>query len=1042
MPTGAKPINTWTDKDEAFADVAAGIRRAIEGFARSGVSPSVTNETVRKSLTKHIVLGSTDVTIGRALDNTHVINDSQVSGHHAVIRLHGQGYAIFDLKSTNRTFVNGQPLLPETAHMLRQGDSIRVGKMTFEYSNNTLVIPIAATPAPKTPLAATAQAGTGPTPKNLPQQELSGSSTGRLPPGRILNQRYRLLDTVGQGGMGVVYLAQDTRVGDRHVAVKEMSMSRLGPQDRPRAVEQFQREANLLGSLHHPNLPAIHDHFGEKDRWYLVMSFIGGQNLQAVLNAAPEKRLPLNEVVRIGIELCGVLDYLHTYKPPVIFRDLKPLNIMVTPKGHIFLIDFGIARHFNQEQAKDTASYYSRGYSPPEQYGQSQTGPRSDIYSLGVTLHQMLSGHNPASKPFQFPNLQLMDQTLPVPLAKLIMQMLEINEQARPASAAEVKAQLERVLVPQQITLQPSPLDKVIPPSKGELPAPSTGQGDVLYNQQRYEEALEAYEQAIRLDPNNAKAYTGKGNVLYNLERYDEALEAYDQAIRLDPNDASAYIGKGGLLDDIQLYGDALEAYERAIRLDSNNARACIGKGDVLDSLQRYDEALAAYDEAIRLDPNNATVYINKGVALHSLQRYDEALAAYDEAIRLDRNKALTYSNKGALLGDLQRYEEALEAYDQASRLDFTNATVYINKGDILENLLRYGEALVAYEQAILLDTDDASAYTGKGDVLGNLHRDSEALVAYEQAIRLDPNDASGYIGKGNVLYRLERYEEAVVAYDQAIRLDPNNVLAHIGAGDLLDDIQLYGEALAAYEQAIRLDPNDASSYQKKGDVLGKLQRYSEALTAYDQAVRLDPNNAEAYISAGDVLGELHRYGEALTAYGQAVRLDPNNAEAYISAGDVLGKLQRYDEALAAYEQAIRLDPNDARAYTGKGDTLKSLQRYNEARVAYEQAIRLDPDNVPIPSQPAITKGTPSRSMSGKKISYRLKKIIVNQLGVDESEVVPHASFVEDLDADANDLVELIMSMEEEFRLQISDEDAERIVTVQDAEDYIQEHLR
>lgn len=305
--------------------------------------------------------------------------------------------------------------------------------------------------SPFCPTCGASQSSSDHTPTNLSLPELSDKGTGRLPAGRMLHQRYRLLQAVGQGGMGAVYIAQDAQLGDRLVAVKEMGMSRLTPQELPQAVEQFQREAHLLASLHHPNLPVIYDYFGEDERWYLVMSFIEGGTLQASLDTAPGKRLPVNEVVRIGIELCDVLDYLHTHQPQVIFRDLKPLNIMLTPKGHVCLIDFGIARHFKPEQTKDTAHYYSVGYAPPEQYGQSQTGPRSDIYSLGATLHQMLSGRHPASGPFQFPALQLVNPTIPVPFAKLIAQMLEMDEQARPASAAEVKAQLERVLTSGQI---------------------------------------------------------------------------------------------------------------------------------------------------------------------------------------------------------------------------------------------------------------------------------------------------------------------------------------------------------------------------------------------------------------------------------------------------------------------------------------------------------------------------------------------------------------------------------------------------------------
>jgi eukaryotic-like serine/threonine-protein kinase len=277
-----------------------------------------------------------------------------------------------------------------------------------------------------------------------PTTQITG--TGRQPRGRLLHQRYRLLHSVGRGGMAAVYAAQDTQLGDRLVAVKEMSLSRLSAAEVPQAVEQFRQEAHLLANLHHPSLPVIHEYFAENERWYLVMSFIEGQTLQAALEGAPGKRLAVSQVVGIGIALCDVLVYLHQHKPQVIFRDLKPPNVMLTPKGGVCLIDFGIARHFKQEQAKDTVFYYSVGYAPPEQYGQSQTGPRSDIYSLGATLHHLLSGHNPSEQPFQFADLRLADQSIPDPLAELVTQMVEMREQERPTSVSEVKVRLEQVL--------------------------------------------------------------------------------------------------------------------------------------------------------------------------------------------------------------------------------------------------------------------------------------------------------------------------------------------------------------------------------------------------------------------------------------------------------------------------------------------------------------------------------------------------------------------------------------------------------------------
>ena len=217
------------------------------------------------------VLGGMDVTIGRAHDNTYVIDDLQVSGHDAVIRQHGRGYAIFDLKSKNATFVNDQKLPPEMAHVLRHGDSICVGEVIFEYSDD---ISIAATLTQEASVRAAPRTGTDLLPGNLPQQEFSLISTRS---GRMLKRRYWLLEAGGLGGMGRVYLAQDTKQGNSLVAVKVMSLSRLMPQEFSQAVEQFRHEADLLASLDHPNIPAVHDYFGESDRWYLVMSLLKGK---------------------------------------------------------------------------------------------------------------------------------------------------------------------------------------------------------------------------------------------------------------------------------------------------------------------------------------------------------------------------------------------------------------------------------------------------------------------------------------------------------------------------------------------------------------------------------------------------------------------------------------------------------------------------------------------------------------------------------------------------------------------------------------------
>ncbi len=270
----------------------------------------------------------------------------------------------------------------------------------------------------------------------------SGSFTGLLAPQSLLRQRYRLLAPIGKGGFGAVYQAEDTELGNRKVAVKEMSQRDLTPEELQEATQAFRNEALLLAGLTHPNLPRIYEQFSEGGRWYLVMDFIEGETLEARLSRMPGGRLPVREALRIGIQLCAVLDYLHTRQPPVIFRDLKPANIMITQSGDIYLIDFGIARHFKPGQTKDTVAFGSAGYAAPEQYGKAQTTTRSDIYSLGATLHQLLSGSDPSNSPFLFAPLHLAE---PAGLEALIMQMLEADQTKRPASAALIKQDLERM---------------------------------------------------------------------------------------------------------------------------------------------------------------------------------------------------------------------------------------------------------------------------------------------------------------------------------------------------------------------------------------------------------------------------------------------------------------------------------------------------------------------------------------------------------------------------------------------------------------------
>ena len=270
------------------------------------------------------------------------------------------------------------------------------------------------------------------------------NKTGKLSPQSMLHHRYLIVGQAGRGGMSAVYQAVDTKYGNHHVAIKEMSQGNLGTNEITEATSRFQQEADLLGSLHHPNLPTIYDGFSEDGRSFLVMEYIDGKTLLQMLKDTGGRPLPVAQVLDYAIQLCDVLIYLHSHNPPIIFRDLKPTNVMVKGNGHVMLIDFGIARFFKEGQAQDTVFLGSPGYAPPEQHGSSQTNPRSDLYSLGATLHCCLTGRDPfhASDRFAFPPVQQMNPLVPLELDQLIQRMVSLDEQQRPNNAFEVRQAL------------------------------------------------------------------------------------------------------------------------------------------------------------------------------------------------------------------------------------------------------------------------------------------------------------------------------------------------------------------------------------------------------------------------------------------------------------------------------------------------------------------------------------------------------------------------------------------------------------------------
>ncbi len=452
-------------------------------------------------------------------------------------------------------------------------------------------------------------------------------SSRRLPSGTELSAgRYKIEKSVAAGGMGAVYRAIDQRF-NRPCAVKEMLDDFQNETERGQAVEWFKREATLLLDLNHPCIPHVRDFFVENGKHYLVMDYIEGRTLAEVF--AKEGNVPgLNGARGVSEararswaqQVCSVLAYLHRQAPPIIFRDLKPSNIMVTTRDEIKLIDFGIARTF-QSQRQSTI-IMTIGYAPPEQlHGMPE--PRSDIFALGATVHRVLTQHDAANnKPsiFSFPPLRLLRPDISPAFEKIVMKALSPALEQRWASAAE----MERTIINlPPITVQPPGPVPTPQQQGGDRQTPGIGQaatgngvsgpgGMYIRAAQdhlaagRIEPAYASVQQAYVVEPNNALVHKIYGQVFARRQppTPDLAIQAYNRSLQNNPNDAETH----KLVGDVFFYlrkqpVQAIQPYTQSLRLNANDFETHLRLAKCYEGTNQLEAALREYQEGVRLLP-------------------------------------------------------------------------------------------------------------------------------------------------------------------------------------------------------------------------------------------------------------------------------------------------------------------------------------------------------------------------------------------------------------------------------------------------------
>ncbi len=451
------------------------------------------------------------------------------------------------------------------------------------------------------------------------------------------------------------------------------------------------------------------------------------------------------------------------------------------------------------------------------------------------------------------------------------------------------------------------------------------GLGNALSDQRRYDEAIDAYDCAIAINPRISYAWRTRGDALVSSRRrFLAALESYDRALMLTPDDLFARVGRGNVLSELHRYAEAERDCARALELRPDYAPIWRNRGNILRGEGKFNEALSAYDQAIALDPGYAAPWRGKGETLRILKRYSDALTAFQNALRLQATYDRAWMGLGVLYIDQRRDTKALAAFQRASELNPTYAAPHRGRGDVFNAQRHYDLALAAYSRAIELEPEHSMAWSGMGDVLSNLGQIDAAFDAFARAIQIDADNIYALTGLSYLLIQRGDLDQAEVICKRAMLIQPPYAPVWRNLGNIARARDRLGDALRFYDEALAIDHHLPSALRNKGEIFALLKMPDVARTWIHQALKYDAGYTRAWVSLSKLEQEYGQPQAALTAIEQAITLGDATFEIWQLHGDLCNTLGLFDTAAASFERAAQLKRVDQGSTTEPTSTQPS----------------------------------------------------------------------------------------------------------------------
>ena len=650
------------------------------------------------------------------------------------------------------------------------------------------------------------------------------------------NDTYKIKSVIGKGGMSTVYLAEHKRLGTRW-AVKEVRKQQGARFD-------FLAESNILKRLQHPMLPRIVDIFEDEQCIYIVEDFVEGITLEELLRQ--QKRVDEAQGIQWFRDLCGVLNYLHGQRPnPIIYRDMKPSNVMLQPDGSLKLIDFGIAREFKQESNADTTYIGTKGYAAPEQFGKAQTDARTDIYALGVTMYHLLTGKSPYEPPYNFVPARELVPTLSHGIEYILNKCIQSEPEARYQSVAELLDDLNHSYKYDKAYKKYVAVKRVRLAIVLVMLAASIGLmagGYATMGQEKeteyydllaaasenyvsdYDAAIGALERAHALFPDRIEPARQRTYALYLNGEWQECIEYGTETLETFWFDPQTRLTMASAQFELGLYEEAAEGFSEGGELSADHLRdyaVCLGRLGQTDSAKMILGKLVG--QGVNAD---VTQYV-QGEVYFAQKEYLSAEQAFLAALEQSQTSALS-RRCYISLGDLYRNCAALARVDTSPIETPASKSAQILSAAVVQEGMQYDSALwemlaLAYFEAYHSDPGAPQSYL------------SNAAESFERVIELGVTKEYLYSNLYTIYYEMGYYskaEEILSAYEAMF---PDDYMPHALRGMMLitiengkdQSVRNYYSALQQYEAAgAKIRSSDQTTYyQQLGSLIESLKR-------------------------------------------------------------------------------------------------------------------------------------------------------------------------------------------------------------------------